>query len=84
MTTGPWPTRPPTSSPSTDARAPPGPCSRRPTRALPPFWDDLVGLGWLGLHVPEEHGGSGYGLEELVVVVEELGAPWPRARSCPP
>ena len=30
-------------------------------------------LGWLGLHVPEEHGGSGYGLEELVVVVEELG-----------
>jgi alkylation response protein AidB-like acyl-CoA dehydrogenase len=40
---------------------------------LPPFWDDLVGLGWLGLHVPEEHGGSGYGLEELVVVVEALG-----------
>ncbi len=30
-------------------------------------------LGWLGLHVPEAHGGSGYGLEELVVVVEELG-----------
>ncbi len=30
-------------------------------------------LGWLGLHLPEEHGGSGYGLEELVVVVEELG-----------
>ena len=29
--------------------------------------------GWLGLHLPEEHGGSGYGLEELVVVVEELG-----------
>ena len=50
----------------------------------PPFWEDLRGLGWLGLHVPEEHGGSGYGLEELVVVVEELGravAPGPvRAR----
>jgi hypothetical protein len=44
-----------------------------PDEALPPFWDDLVGLGWLGLHVPEEHGGSGYGLEELVVVVEALG-----------
>ncbi|HET8620682.1 MAG TPA: acyl-CoA dehydrogenase [Acidimicrobiales bacterium] len=41
---------------------------------LPPFWDDLVGLGWLGLHVPESYGGSGFGLEELVVVVEELGA----------
>src|SRR5690349_21007847 len=40
---------------------------------LPPFWGDLVQLGWLGLHLPEEHGGSGFGLEELVVVVEELG-----------
>jgi len=30
-------------------------------------------LGWLGLHVPEDQGGSGFGLEELVVVVEELG-----------
>jgi 3-oxochol-4-en-24-oyl-CoA dehydrogenase len=44
-----------------------------PDEGRPPFWDDLVGLGWLGLHVPEEHGGSGFGLEELVVVVEELG-----------
>jgi alkylation response protein AidB-like acyl-CoA dehydrogenase len=40
---------------------------------LPDFWDDLRGLGWLGLHVPEANGGSGYGLPELVVVVEELG-----------
>lgn len=39
----------------------------------PAFWGDLAQLGWLGLHVAEEHGGSGYGLEELVVVVEELG-----------
>src|SRR6185437_8069839 len=29
--------------------------------------------GWLGLHLPEERGGSGFGLPELVVVVEELG-----------
>ena len=41
--------------------------------SMPAFWAELAGLGWLGLHVPEEHGGSGYGLEELVVVVEELG-----------
>jgi alkylation response protein AidB-like acyl-CoA dehydrogenase len=41
--------------------------------ARPPFWHDLVELGWLGLHVDEEHGGSGYGLPELVVVIEELG-----------
>jgi alkylation response protein AidB-like acyl-CoA dehydrogenase len=43
------------------------------TEPLPAFWDELVQLGWLGLHLPEEHGGSGYGLTELVVVVEELG-----------
>jgi 3-oxochol-4-en-24-oyl-CoA dehydrogenase len=55
--------------------------ARRATRDLleadaeqmPAFWDELAGLGWLGLHVPEDHGGSGYTLEELVVVVEELG-----------
>ncbi|MDZ7673771.1 MAG: acyl-CoA dehydrogenase [Acidimicrobiales bacterium] len=40
---------------------------------LPTFWSELAELGWLGLHLPEDHGGSGYGLEELVVVVEELG-----------
>ena len=44
-----------------------------PTEDLPAWWDDLKGLGWLGLHLPEENGGSGYGLEELVVVVEALG-----------
>jgi 3-oxochol-4-en-24-oyl-CoA dehydrogenase len=44
-----------------------------PEEARPPFWQGVVELGWLGLHVDEEHGGSGYGLPELVVVVEELG-----------
>jgi 3-oxochol-4-en-24-oyl-CoA dehydrogenase len=39
----------------------------------PPFWQSLAELGWLGLHIDEEHGGSGYGLPELVVVIEELG-----------
>src|SRR5436305_10486652 len=39
---------------------------------MPAMWDDIVNLGWLGLHIPEEHGGSGFGIEELVVVVEEL------------
>ena len=43
------------------------------TESLPAFWDDLVSLGWLGLHLPEERGGSGFGLPELVVAVEELG-----------
>ena len=40
---------------------------------LPSFWPDLGGLGWLGLHVPEEYGGSGFGLPELVIVAEEFG-----------
>ncbi|HEX4867485.1 MAG TPA: acyl-CoA dehydrogenase [Acidimicrobiales bacterium] len=44
-----------------------------PTEPMPDLWGELVSLGWLGLHVPEEHGGSGYSLEELVVVVEQLG-----------
>jgi alkylation response protein AidB-like acyl-CoA dehydrogenase len=44
-----------------------------PEEGLPKFWDELRAVGWLGLHVPEEHGGSGYGLPELVVVVEEMG-----------
>ena len=44
-----------------------------PEESLPAFWDDLASLGWLGLHIPEEFGGSGYGLSELAVVLEELG-----------
>ena len=43
------------------------------SEARPPFWQELAGLGWLGLHVDEEYGGSSYGLPELVVVIEELG-----------
>jgi alkylation response protein AidB-like acyl-CoA dehydrogenase len=43
------------------------------TEALPPFWDDLAALGWLGLHLAEEDGGEGYGFAELAVVLEELG-----------
>lgn len=41
---------------------------------LPPFWDELVSMGWLGLHLPEQFDGSGYGLMELSVVIEALGA----------
>jgi 3-oxochol-4-en-24-oyl-CoA dehydrogenase len=43
-----------------------------PANSLPPFWGELAELGWLGLHLPEDVGGSGYGIEELVVVIEEL------------
>lgn len=39
----------------------------------PAFLADLGAQGLLGIHLPEEHGGTGYGLAELAVVVEQLG-----------
>ncbi len=44
-----------------------------PDEPLPSWWGELVDLGWLGLHLPEDVGGSGYSLEELAVVVEQFG-----------
>src|SRR3954447_21035016 len=38
----------------------------------PAFWSGLADQGLLGLHIPEEHGGSGYGLLEAAVVIEAL------------
>ncbi|TNF26946.1 MAG: acyl-CoA dehydrogenase [Deltaproteobacteria bacterium] len=40
------------------------------SRAL---WDELAGLGWLGLPFPEELGGVGLGVTELCLVLEEAG-----------
>ena len=37
-------------------------------------WKQMAELGWLGLHLPEELGGSGFGLAELAIVAEGLGA----------
>lgn len=36
-------------------------------------WRQMVELGWLGLAVPEEYGGSGLGLAEAVVIAEPMG-----------
>jgi alkylation response protein AidB-like acyl-CoA dehydrogenase len=44
-----------------------------PEETLPTAWKEMADLGWLGLHLPEAHGGSGFGLAELVIVVEALG-----------
>jgi alkylation response protein AidB-like acyl-CoA dehydrogenase len=41
--------------------------------ARPAFWSELSRLGLLGLHIPEEHGGSGFGLLETLVVAEQMG-----------
>ena len=43
-----------------------------PDDSVAEFWSEVAGLGWLGLHLPEDVGGSGYGIDELVIVVEEL------------
>ena len=39
----------------------------------PPYWGEMVELGWLGVHLPEQYGGAGAGLSELVTVLDELG-----------
>ena len=52
------------------------------TESLPAFWREAAELGWLGLHLPEECGGAGFGLPEAVVVAEQMGravAPGPFA-----
>ena len=36
-------------------------------------WGKVVDLGWTGLLVPEDHGGLGLGLVDLLVVQEEMG-----------
>jgi alkylation response protein AidB-like acyl-CoA dehydrogenase len=37
------------------------------------LWGELVELGWPGIAIGEEHGGSGLGLVELAVLATELG-----------
>src|SRR4030095_16248597 len=36
-------------------------------------WKEMAQLGWLGLSLPEEHGGSGLGMVETALLLEELG-----------
>ena len=50
----------------------PGLPRRRP-RGPPRLLGRAGGLGWLGLHLGEDVGGSGFELEELVVVAEQTG-----------
>jgi alkylation response protein AidB-like acyl-CoA dehydrogenase len=38
-----------------------------------PSWQELAELGWLGVSVPEEYGGTGLGFVEEAVLIEELG-----------
>lgn len=43
------------------------------TEARPSYWASFAELGMLGLHLPEEVGGAGYGILETAIVAEELG-----------
>ncbi|WP_033321910.1 acyl-CoA dehydrogenase family protein [Streptomyces yerevanensis] len=38
------------------------------------LWSETAKLGYLGVNLPEEHGGGGGGISELSIVLEELGA----------
>lgn len=37
------------------------------------LWQKIVAMGWTGLVLPEEHGGTGGSLLELGILFEELG-----------
>ena len=37
------------------------------------IWHEMVELGWTGVAIPEEFGGSGLSLAEVVAIVEPLG-----------
>ena len=46
-----------------------------------PTWEQLVELGWVGVSIPEEHGGLGLGFLEEAVLLEEtaralMPGPW--------
>ncbi|MEO8603345.1 MAG: acyl-CoA dehydrogenase family protein [bacterium] len=36
-------------------------------------WQKMAGLGWTGLIIPEEYGGAGLNMVDMVVVLEEMG-----------
>jgi len=45
----------------------------REHRAPQELYDKLGAQGWLGINIPEEHGGGGAGAVEVAILLEELG-----------
>ncbi|MGX7677735.1 acyl-CoA dehydrogenase [Jatrophihabitans sp. DSM 45814] len=56
-----------------DLRASARAALNNPTATVSELWQKIGAQGWLGLHIPEEYGGSGFGLAETAVVADELG-----------
>ncbi|MCJ7437597.1 MAG: acyl-CoA dehydrogenase family protein, partial [Acidimicrobiia bacterium] len=50
----------------------------RSGRKTDELWQTIAENGFLGVHLPEEHGGGGAGISELAIVTEELAA-----QGCP-
>jgi alkylation response protein AidB-like acyl-CoA dehydrogenase len=48
-------------------------CLAEPAAVTDEFWQRLAAQGWLGIVYPELDGGSGLGLVDLVVLMEEMG-----------
>jgi len=44
-----------------------------PVGFRPDMWKKMADLGWMGLVIPEEYGGSGNGFMDLFVLLEETG-----------
>jgi len=47
---------------------------RNPERMMSTLWPQMCELGWTGMGIPEEFGGTGNSLTDLAVLFEELGA----------
>ena len=45
-----------------------------PVGYSPAMWKEMADLGWLGVNVPEEYGGSDMGFVFMTVVMEQMGA----------
>ena len=54
------------------------------TEPLPAFWAELGGLGLLGLHVPEDLGGSASGWRKRWSWPSRWAGTWRRGRSSRP
>ena len=44
----------------------------------------MAELGWLGLTIPEQYGGSGGSYLDACLFMEETSRAWPRSAATPP